>query len=263
MEKLDPELKTYYMQVKDEVKKEHGAYISGHPEIRQLLNDFLSTVLLEKPEDVYAYAQDYFSFFNTEKEPVTYKPLVISGPSGVGKGTLVQMLIKHFPDLFELSISYTTRKPRPDEKHGVHYFFVTPEEFTAEVTKHSFIESTQVHGNMYGTHKGEVKRIMEKSKICIIEIDINGAEKISKSGVDCSYIWIDPPSLSVLRDRLKGRGTEKEEAVNLRMQNAENEMKKAKMGNLYEKFLVNGQVDETFKRLLGGISDIYELNLEQ
>lgn len=85
MEKLDPELKTYYMQVKDEVKKEHGAYISAHPEIRQLLNDFLSTLLLEKPEDVYEYAQDYFSFFNTEKEPVQYKPLVISGPSGVGK----------------------------------------------------------------------------------------------------------------------------------------------------------------------------------
>lgn len=85
MEKLDPELKTYYMQVKDEVKKEHNAYISAHPEIRQLLNDFLSTLLLEKPEDVYDYAQDYFSFFNTEKEPVQYKPLVISGPSGVGK----------------------------------------------------------------------------------------------------------------------------------------------------------------------------------
>ena len=85
MEKLDPELKTYYMQVKDEVKKEHGAYISAHPEIRQLLNDFLSTLLLEKPEDVYEYAQDYFSFFNTEKEPIQFKPLVISGPSGVGK----------------------------------------------------------------------------------------------------------------------------------------------------------------------------------
>jgi len=88
MDKLDPELKTYYLQVKDEVKKEHTTYINKHPEIRQLLNDFLSTVLLEKPDDVYAYAQEYFSYFNTEKEPEQYKPLVLSGPPGVGKVTI-------------------------------------------------------------------------------------------------------------------------------------------------------------------------------
>lgn len=88
MDKLDPELKTYYLQVKDEVKKEHSNYINKHPEIRQLLNDFLSTVLLEKPDDVYVYAQEYFSYFNTEKEPQQYKPLVLSGPQGVGKVTV-------------------------------------------------------------------------------------------------------------------------------------------------------------------------------
>ena len=85
IENLDPELKTYYLQVKDEVKKEHSSYIAKHPEIRQLLNDYLSTLLLEKPEDIYSYTQDYFSFFNSEKESVQHKPLVISGPSGVGK----------------------------------------------------------------------------------------------------------------------------------------------------------------------------------
>jgi Regulatory subunit of type II PKA R-subunit. len=85
MNSLDPELKTYYLKVKDEIKKEHIDYLSQHPEIRQLLNDFLSTLLLEKPEDVYKFAQEYFAFFNKEKENVQYKPLVISGPSGVGK----------------------------------------------------------------------------------------------------------------------------------------------------------------------------------
>ncbi len=85
LDKLDPELKTYYLQVKDEVKKEHITYFSKHPEIRQLLNDFLSTLLLEKPDDVYCYAQEYFSYFNAEKESTQYHPLVISGPSCVGK----------------------------------------------------------------------------------------------------------------------------------------------------------------------------------
>ncbi len=85
MNTFDPELKTYYLNVKEEIKKEHVDYLGQHPEIRQLLNDFLSTLLLEKPEDVFRFAQDYFSFFNKEKEVIQHPPLVISGPSGVGK----------------------------------------------------------------------------------------------------------------------------------------------------------------------------------
>lgn len=85
MESLDPELKTYFSKIKEEIKSEHVQYIRNHPEIRDILNDFLSSLLLEKPEDIYFYARKYFGFFNVEKPVEKHKLLVISGPSGVGK----------------------------------------------------------------------------------------------------------------------------------------------------------------------------------
>jgi len=256
MDKLDPELKTYYLQVKDEVKKEHTTYINKHPEIRQLLNDFLSTVLLEKPDDVYAYAQEYFSYFNTEKEPEQYKPLVLSGPPGVGKETLIQMLLKHFPDKFEVSISHTSRKPRPDEQEGERYFFISPEEFTSEITRYSFIEYSQVDGDYYGTHKQYLKAAMERSKVCIIKVDFKGAQSVSKSGADCNYVWIDPPSVAELKERLIRRG-EDQETVEGVVKDAENEMKQAKSSNLYNKFILNNDTEATFNRLVETLNEMY------
>ena len=85
MDNLDTELKSYYLKVKETIKKEHVEYLAKHSDIRELLNDFLSSLLLEKPDDVYKYAQEYFSFFNKQKEIVADKPLIIVGPSGVGK----------------------------------------------------------------------------------------------------------------------------------------------------------------------------------
>ena len=257
MDKLDPELKTYYLQVKDDVKKEHVAYISKHPEIRQLLNDFTSTLLLEKPEDVYTYCQDYFSFFNTDKEPIKNKPLVISGPEGVGKSSLADLLVKHFPNAFVRSIRRTTRKPNPGEKSGEKYVFLTPEEFTSEVTKHSFIEHSEKNGIKSGTDKGFVKKVTEESKVCVIEVDIKGAENIRKSGTDSNYIWIDPPTLGALKERIQAKTKESEEVINEKAKQAEVEMKLAKRSDLYEKFILNSELEDTFKRLIVTLNDLY------
>ena len=84
-EHFDSELKTYYRDIKQEIKKEHSEYIKKHPELREILNDFLSSLMLEKPKDVYEYAREFFSYFNTEKDKIKFNPLIISGPPGVGK----------------------------------------------------------------------------------------------------------------------------------------------------------------------------------
>lgn len=89
---MDPELKTYYEQVKSDIKKEHFEYLAKHPEVREFLNDFLSSLLLHKPDDVYKYAQEFFKFFNQADEPTLYDPLIICGPSGVGKVHLKTIL---------------------------------------------------------------------------------------------------------------------------------------------------------------------------
>lgn len=109
---FDSELQTYFGDIKQAIKQEHVNYLKAHPELRQILNDFLSSCLLEQPDNVYEHAKNFFSYFNYQKDATKYKPLVISGCSGVGKGTLIKYLLETFPDLFELSISYTTRRPR-------------------------------------------------------------------------------------------------------------------------------------------------------
>lgn len=142
--------------------------MKSHPELRQILNDFLSSCLLEQPEDVYEYAQKFFAFFNYQKDNVRHKPLVISGCSGSGKGTLINFLLTKYPDLFELSISYTTRRPRQGEMHGREYYFVAKEEFQKEIEKDVFAEYCEVHGNYYGTHKGKLNEIINKGKVFIL-----------------------------------------------------------------------------------------------
>lgn len=141
--------------------------MKAHPELRQILNDFLSSCLLEQPENVYEYAKQYFSFFNYQKDVIRHKPLVISGCSGVGKGTLINFLLEKFPDIFELSISYTTRRPRQGEVHGREYYFVEKEEFIKEIEKDVFAEYCQVHDNYYGTHQGKLNEIINKGKVII------------------------------------------------------------------------------------------------
>ena len=145
MEVFDPELQTYFAKIKEEIKSEHVQYMKSHPEIRDILNDFLSSLLLEKPDDIYIYARKYFSFFNVDKKPDYHPILVMSGPSGAGKvlpipilfykiflkGTLLARLLKEYPDEFEVSVSWTTREQRVGEAQGISYFFKTKEEFEA------------------------------------------------------------------------------------------------------------------------------------
>eukprot|EP00919_Chromeraceae_sp_WS-2016_P001265 GHVR01003187.1.p1 GENE.GHVR01003187.1~~GHVR01003187.1.p1 ORF type:complete len:105 (+),score=0.40 GHVR01003187.1:305-619(+) len=97
---FDSELQAYFGAIKHVIKEEHISYLKSHPELRQILNDFLSSCLLEQPENVYTYAQKFFSFFNYQKDTLNHKPIVISGCSGVGKGTLIKKLIDNFPHLF-------------------------------------------------------------------------------------------------------------------------------------------------------------------
>lgn len=170
---FDSELQTYFGAIKQSIKEEHINYIKSHPELSQILNDFLSSCLLNQPEDVYAHAKEYFSYFNYHKDIQKFKPLVISGCSGVGKGTLIKFLLDKYPNVFELSISYTTRRPRQGEKHAREYYFVAEEEFNKEIEKGVFAEHFKVHGNLYGTHMGKLNEIINRGKVLVsIVIDL-------------------------------------------------------------------------------------------
>lgn len=149
--------------------------------------------------------------------------LVISGPSGVGKGTVLHDLMNTQKNLV-YSVSVTTRKQRPGEIEGVSYFFKSHEEFEKMIEEDKFLEYAKVHDNYYGTPKDFVEEKINEGKIVILEIDVQGALNVKKNIDNGVYIFLAPPSLSELKNRIVNRGTETEIDINLRMHNARKEL---------------------------------------
>ncbi|KAK1930997.1 Guanylate kinase 1 [Phytophthora citrophthora] len=185
---------------KEVLKKDYAAYVEAHPEIKTLLNGFMSALLLEKPQDVVAFAAEHFSAFKPQHTEL--QPIVIAGPSGVGKGTLINLLLEKFPHTFSFSVSHTTRGPREGEVNGVAYHFTPKDKVLKEIEAGLFLEHAEVHGNVYDTSKRAVQDVQEKGKICILDIDIQGVQQVKKSGIEAKYLFIAPPSMDDLEKRL-------------------------------------------------------------
>lgn len=148
---------------------------------------------------------------------------VVSGPSGAGKGTLLSQVIERIPDAW-VSVSATTRSPRPGEIEGVHYFFLDTDHFKSLVEQDGFLEWAQVHDNFYGTLKKSVVDHMNAGDQVILEIDVQGALQVRKALPEAHLVFIEPPSLEELERRLRQRGTETEDVISSRMKTAEVEL---------------------------------------
>ena len=167
--------------------------------------------------------------------------VVISGFSGAGKGTIMGRLIENYRDKYSLSISATTRKPRPGEVDGKSYFFVDTDKFESMISENELIEYAQYVGNYYGTPKAYVEEQLAAGKNVILEIEIQGALKVREKFPDTKLIFVSAPSAEVLRDRLVGRGTEATEVVEARLCRAYEES----LGiEEYNYFVVNDDLEE-------------------
>lgn len=152
------------------------------------------------------------------------RPLVICGPSGSGKSTLLKKLMEEYPDTFGFSVSHTTRKARLGEEHGVHYFYVSREELELRVQANEFLETAEFSGNLYGTSIAAVEQVQAAGKVCVLDIEMEGVKQIKNSHLNGLYVFIEPPSIEELERRLKGRGTETEQSMKLRLDTARQEI---------------------------------------
>jgi guanylate kinase len=186
----------------------------------------------------------------TQGLPAGFAPvgflLVVSGPSGVGKGTLVERLLAARPDC-ALSISATTRARRPHETDGIQYFFLSRETFEARRADGYFLEWAEVHGHLYGTPRAFVAERLREGRIVVLEVDVQGGASIRRADRSVVSVFVSPPSIESLRERLLGRGTDRPEVVQQRLRNAPAEMAQMKE---YDYVVVNDDLEQATARLV-------------
>ena len=176
----------------------------------------------------------------------TGKILVIVAPSGTGKSTLIKRLKDDFPILLE-SVSYTTRSIREGETNGKSYFFVSKDDFLEMKSKDEFLEWALVHGNYYGTSKSFVSQKLEEGEFILFDLDVQGTDSFKDYfGDKANVIFIAPPSVEVLEQRLRGRGTESEESLQVRLTNARNELKRQ---DDFDFKIINDDLERAYKDL--------------
>jgi guanylate kinase len=170
---------------------------------------------------------------------------IVSAPSGAGKTTIVERLVEQTPHL-RMSRSYTSRRPREGETDGVDYNFVTRERFEAMAAAGEFLESADVFGNLYGTSAADTERVLESGHDLVLVIDVQGARKVRRRGIENTAVFVMPPCFTVLEQRLRGRSKDSEEAIQRRLQVATQEV--ATYGD-YDYVVVNDELTSAVDRL--------------
>ena len=180
------------------------------------------------------------------------KVIVISAPSGTGKGTVIAKLMETYDGLF-LSVSATTRAPRPGEVHGVHYLFMTKEEFNKMAENNDFLEHAEFAGNYYGTPLPPIIEKTSKGISVILEIEVKGFKQVKEKMPEAISVFLAPPSMEELERRLRNRGTDSEEKILERLSIAKEEMK---LSEKYDYIVVNDDVDRAVREII----NIIEMN---
>jgi guanylate kinase len=181
----------------------------------------------------------------TETTPLGGSLFVVAAPSGAGKSTLVNALLQLEPEI-SLSVSHTTRPPRPGEEYGRHYYFVERAEFEREIAEGIFLEHAEVHDNLYGTSRKTVQGLLEQGRDVLLEIDWQGAAQVRRGKSDCISVFILPPSRGELERRLRGRGSDSAEVIERRLRNSRGEIAHA---HEFDYIIVNDRFEEALNDL--------------
>ncbi len=178
--------------------------------------------------------------------------VLICGPSGVGKGTLITRLLTDYADICSLSVSHTSRAPRPGEINGTHYHFITKESFLNEIENgtYQFLETAHVHGNLYGTREDAVSKIHTEGKLCVLDLDVKGVKQLKQKNYPMKTVFIAPPSMQALENRLRNRATESEAQITLRVNNSKEEVEYGLKPGNFDRIIVNDDLEQAYKNLI-------------
>ena len=182
---------------------------------------------------------------------------IISAPSGTGKTTILKRVISELENVV-FSVSHTTRAPRAGEKDGVDYFFVNEDSFKTMKQQGHFLEWAEVHGNFYGTPKDKVDALLAVGKTVLMDIDVQGKSLIDKVYPAAKGIYVEAPSMAELEERLRSRGTDSEEDMQLRLANAQKENEYARFEGKYDYFVVNDQLEDTIGKVERIVKQIHK-----
>lgn len=188
------------------------------------------------------------------------RPIVFVGPSGIGKGTIERYLMNKYPNHFQLTVSHTTRKPREGEIDGVHYYFTTREKMEQEIKEGKFLEYCEIHGNLYGTSLYAIDQVHKSGKVCILDVNIDGAFACLEKNLNPFIILLVPTSIEDLEKRLRGRGTDDEESLRTRMHTTQQELVRFEENkDKWNLRIVNDKLETTVEIIEKALKDIGEL----
>lgn len=249
--KNDQELFSYFRDRNTTLCQENFQFLMDHPEVKRLLNDYLSNILLHKPDDVFKFTKDYFKFLCDKGE--SHKFVVLVGPNSVGKTTMLNKILEEFPDNFERPIFRSTLKD------GNGYKKIDIEEYNTALNNKLFIFNKFNPNNQENItlEKKEVERIQQAGKIAIIEIDLSGAKELKNLDIDANFVGILPPSLDALRARIKEHTKLNTENINKQLEKAEEEIKEIEKYTFFVFRIINDDLDTGLKDVRNAMISLY------